>query len=255
MASKHGPQEVFVYLDGYDLLLNGVTNLDYGPEALTAEVSGLGSGARKHAPTGMTQSALSFEGTLFDDGTNRSRSALNQITSGPSASDRIFSLGMMGTSIGSTCDGFQGAIQGSYRVIASHEDLHRIAASFEISGMHEPGAVLYPMATVTSDANSQSTSVNNGSSSTGGLAGYLHVNAFDGDTGDQFLVVIQESSDNAVYADLLTFTCTSSTGTPFKERATVASSGVEQYLAVSWAFTDSGIGNADFFVMAARTTA
>ena len=249
----HGPDEIFLYLDGYDLLVSDVQNLEAGVEQMTAETSGLGKTARTHAPINLAQGAVSFEGTIFNDGSLRSRAALNQLSTGPSATDRIFTLGMAGTSIGSEAEGYEGAIQGTYKIVASHEDLQRIAATFQISGQRDDGLVIFPLDTVTSDANSQSTSLDNGSSSTGGLVGYLHVNSFDGDTGDQFLVTIQESSNDSTYADILAFTCTSSTGEPFVDRASVASSGVEQYLALTWEFTDSGLGDADFFAMAART--
>lgn len=254
-TNLHSPAtDVFLYLDGYNALLNDVTSLESGPEALRVGVTGLGMNARRRAPTGMSDNAIAFEGTHYDDGTDRSRDMLEQLTTSPGATDRIFSMGVMGTTIGTTCEGYQGAIQGTYKMLADHEDLHRIAATFEVSGVREEGAVVLDLSTIGADGNSQSTSLDDlGSSSLGGLTGYLHVNSLDGDTGDQLTVVIQESSDNSTFATIVSFAATSTTSGPTGQRVNNESGGVERYLAEAHTFSDSGLGSADIFVMAART--
>ena len=77
------------------------------------------------------------------------------------------------------------------------------------------------------------------------------MSAFEG--WDDITAKIQDSSDDAAYGDLISFTATSSTGDPVAERKTVTGE-VQRYLAGSQLFGGVGPGSGTYLTMFSRGT-
>ncbi|MEH0841624.1 hypothetical protein V6U81_04400 [Micromonospora sp. CPCC 205711] len=93
-------------------------------------------------------------------------------------------------------------------------------------------------------ANGNGTSVDNTASSANGGVGALHLSAYSGFT--NIVVKVQHSTDNSVWADLITFTTNTAVGS---ERKTVTGT-VNRYVRALWTVT--GAGSATFVVAFAR---
>lgn len=94
------------------------------------------------------------------------------------------------------------------------------------------GVWLHALTARTADGNG--TSADNTASSAGGAVGSLHVTAYTGFT--SVVIKVQHSPDDAVWADLITYTTV--TGTTW-QRST-ATGTVDRYTRVTWDVTGSG---------------
>lgn len=93
------------------------------------------------------------------------------------------------------------------------------------------GRILHALTAETATGNSAS--VDNAASSANGGRAYLHVTAFSGFT--NITVKVQQSVDNAVWTDLVTFAA--ATGVTAESPAAVTGT-VNRYLRALWTFTD-----------------
>lgn len=89
----------------------------------------------------------------------------------------------------------------SYGVNGSIGDMVSVSAEFQATGGIDNGVVLHGNTAETGTVNG--TSVDNGAASTNGYAAYLHVIAANVTT---VTIKVQHSTDNAIWADLATFT-------------------------------------------------
>jgi hypothetical protein len=115
------------------------------------------------------------------------------------------------------------ARQGAYNWNASISDVVRLDSDRTADGGIRGGVVLHQLTAETSTGNFAS--VDNGASSAFGAVGHLHVTAFSGTSAT---IKITDSTDNAVFSDLITFTAVTAAGA---ERSTVAGT-VNQYARV-----------------------
>jgi hypothetical protein len=104
------------------------------------------------------------------------------------------------------------------------------------------GVCLHVLSAETADGDGAS--VDNAASSAGGVVASLHVTAFSGFSGA--VIKVQHSTDDAVWADLVTFTTVAATTS---ERIKVTGT-VNQYLRATWDVT--GTGSVTFAVAGAR---
>lgn len=160
MSDLHGPADVFILVDGYDLTASQPTGIEHGETAETDETTGIGSSTfREHSPTGLRSSELVVTGALFDSAAVRSHAALSgSIPSGPNSALRVVCLGMEGETIGDNAIGYEGALQFDYKVLANLDGLSRVNAQYLISGRRTEGQILQPLAAQTADWNTEATS-------------------------------------------------------------------------------------------------
>ena len=257
---KHGPAEVFILYDGYDLTAEKVNAVTLSEESETAETTGLGgSGFREHTPTGIAKCELELNGAIFNTCSAKSH---DQFSTGlmssdgvnPQAAANFAVIGPAGSSVGSPCEGFEGAHRVKYNITGSLDDLQRANATYLMTGARDSGVVIHPLGEETTDNNTESTAFDAGSCSTEGGVGHFQMTAFDGDW-DSITPLIQDSSDDIAYGTLIAFPATSTT-TPIGTalRGTVEGE-VQRYIASAWTFQSAGTsGAASFMLMFARAT-
>ena len=168
-------------------------------------IAGLGSGS------------LSLSG-LFDGGANASDVEFNSALA--AASGKVVTVGHGGLTIGNGATLLSGRLTG-YNVQAPHNDAVRLSATWDADGGVRGGVSLHDLEAETATGNF--TAVDNTSSTAFGGVGHLHVTAF---TGTSIDIRIQDSPDNAIWTDLITFT--SVTGVT-QERSTVTGT-VDRYV-------------------------
>lgn len=147
--------------------------------------------------------------------TARGASSASVITAGPEG----FALGKRVISIE--------ARESSYAIASPVADAVTFAASWQSEGQTDTGVSLHDLAAESSSTDGSSH--DNSASSASGAVAALHVtaNTRDGST----TIKVQDSSDDSVFADLITFTAVGATSTT-QERAT-ASGTVDRYTRVA----------------------
>lgn len=141
--------------------------------------------------------------------------------------DVLFLIAPEGTAIGNRVDILQ-AHETNYNVTAPVGDLVSVSLDSQADAGIQGGVSLHDVAT-DETGSTNSSSVDNGSSTSNGATAHLHVtsNGRDG-TLD---VKVQHSSDDATWADLITFTQVAA-GNQAEERKTVSGT-VNQFVRVS----------------------
>lgn len=149
-----------------------------------------------------------------------------------------------GASVGSRGFGQEG-VQTSFEVEAPLDEL--VACTFESTGKTEPVVALHDAFATAESADDDGTSVDNGSATSNGAVGYLHVIDVAGTT-PEVTVKVQHSADDVTYADLITF---SAVDTDFAAQRVEVAGTVNRYLRATWALTGTG-PSAKFVVAAGR---
>ncbi len=256
---KHGPAEVFVLYDGYDLTAESLNDVSLTEEAETAETTGFGVGFREHTPIGMAKCELVLGGAIYDTCSAKSH---DQFSTGlmssdgvnPQAEAKLAVIGPAGSSVGAPCEAFEGSHRVKYSVIASLDDLLRANATYLMTGARDSGVVIHPLGEETTDNNTQSTAFDAGSCSTEGGVAHLQITAFDGDW-DSLTVVVQDSSDDGTYGTLIPFAATSTTTPTGTALRGTVDGEVQRYIASAWTFAGAGTsGAATFLTMFSRNS-
>lgn len=170
---------------------------------------------------GFRDGSLSLAG-LFNSAANKSDALFRDYLSVATAP--IFSVGYAGFAIGALVDLVQ-AVQGRYGIESQMEGVVGVSGDFEFEDRVDLGVSLHDLtAETTGDDTIEYASVDEAEASADGGVGHLHVTAFSGFT--SATVKIQDSADDAAWADLITFTA--ATGVTF-QRATV-SGAVDRYV-------------------------
>jgi len=186
--------------------------------------------------SGLGDGQASFQG-LFDPAAGASDPVLATVADG---SARPVTISPEGASaIGQRAHLLVGR-QGTYAPRSSVQDAVRIESGQSADGGAHGGVILHPLTARTAEASFAS--VDNDASSPLGLIGHLHVSAFDGANA---VVKIQDSANDADWADLITFT----TATDVTYQRAAATGTVNQYLRVNLSGTFASI---TFVVAAAR---
>jgi hypothetical protein len=199
----------------------------------------LTSGGVKTFIPGQDTSTLSVSGLLDVDGAADGH--LDQLNDWKAASAEPVTIAPRGLTVGSECV-MANALEASFSTSAAISDRVLFALECQTDGATDFGVLLHDLEAETADGNE--TSVNNSASSAGGGVGHLHVTALSGLTSMQ--VAIQDSADDAVWADLIAFTAS----TAAEHQRLTVSGTVDQYVRAEWDAT--GTGSCTFAVAFAR---
>jgi hypothetical protein len=230
--AKYGPASFGVLLvDGYNVLAQKVQDFTHKISAPMERSHGLGDATFAKAPVGLSQLAVTQAGAFFDDTTNRLHTLLSP--AGATAVSRTLVAAFTGNTIGQLFLGASGVYGSAYDVLSQTEKLTKANVTYDVTGALDRGVVLHAHGARTADWTG--TAVDNAASTANGGVGYLQVSDFATFTGA--VIVIQHSTDNSVWADLVTFT--NVTSAPNAQRITVAGT-VNRYLRANGDVTGSG---------------
>lgn len=240
MAFVHGKNGRLL-LD--DVALSGyLRGWEASNEVELADTTTEGDEAHTWTP-GLTNGSLSLDG-IFDDtvaaggqdetlDSAKQASAASVITAAPDG----FALGKRVFSIE--------ARESTYAVSTPVADAVSFSASWQSEGQTDTGVSLHDLTAVTATADGASS--DNAASSASGAVAALHVTANTRDSSTT--IKIQDSADDSVWADLITFTAVGATTTT-AERAT-ASGTVDRYTRAQWTLA-AGTGSITFAAALAR---
>ena len=200
MAKQSG-LGVRLYASGYDLNTDVSALSGVGSSQELLDVTALENPARARIP-GLGDASISVNG-FFDNAAGRSHALYSSNSGALPTTDQNVVISM-GTSRGDPACGFA-AKQATYTIDRAPGNAVATSVSYEAAdGYGLSWGVLLtdgPKQTDTSATNSAS--VDNGSSTAAGAVAVLEVETL---TGTSATVVVQDSSDDAVWTDLLTFT-------------------------------------------------
>jgi hypothetical protein len=203
MAFIHG-SKANVYLNGYDLTLF-FRSANIGRTADMAESSAFQTGAKSYV-AGMNDATCSMEG-LYDGSAAAIDERLEAILA--ATTKPILNVGLGVEAVGTVAHAME-CDESSLDVEASTDDVAMITTEFQSSSGAERLLVHKPLTVITTANDGNGTAIDNGAATTAGGVGYLHVTAASG--GGTLTVKVQHSVDDAVYADLITFTPSTAIG-------------------------------------------
>lgn len=252
MAVRGAADVAFLLVDGYDIL-GTVTQLNDKQQALTERTDALGDLWEEHTFVGIRTAEITQEG-FYDDAAGSVHAALS---SGPGNSSRVLCYGPDGTTTGAYFKGLT-AVQVDYEVDFRRAELHKARATYKSNGRFDNGRVLFSQAALNGTSQHLGNTVQRvdasgaaaTTSTTGGGAGYLQLVSFTSAalaTGVR--ARIQHSSDNAVWADLITFTV--ATASPFAQRVETTV-GIEAYTRMATSYQGGASAQATIFCGLAR---
>lgn len=227
MAKRSSADVGFLLIDGLNVA-SDTTQFEDKVEALVEEVDGFSEEWVEYRFTGIKSLEITQEG-FYDDGEDR----INDVLSGQSGAVRQICYGLNGNNVGQGFVGFEGAVETSYKRIATRGELHKANAEYKGSGQVDEGVILHSYST--EDEDGASAPVDNSKKSDAGGVAYLQVSGMEDCT--SATVLINHSADGSSWAPLISFTVV--TGAPAFERKVVAGE-VKRYLAVAWSFTGAG---------------
>jgi hypothetical protein len=229
----HG-KNATVLANGYNLsaYFNSATA---SGSADTAEVSTFGNNSKAYIP-GLKDATFSVEG--YYDAT---AGAVDQTLAGMLGTETVWVTVMSADAIGAR--GYAAkTIATTVEIGAEIGGAVTISAEGQSTNGSDPIVVLHALGAETASGNG--TQVDNGSATTNGAAGYLQVIAATG----TIVAKVQHSSDGTTWADLITFTSTSTANTA--ERITTTGT-VNRYLRALWTIS-GGSPSVTFHLSAAR---
>jgi len=189
---------------------------------------------------GLADGTISTSG-MFDSSAGASDAVLNGMIQQDDNTFTVYPEGVARTNRAVLANG---ALT-SYEVSSPVADVVAISAEIQADGGLLHGIDLTGQQIVS--ASGVTTEVNNGAATTSGALFNLHVTANDRD--GAATIKVQHSSDNATYADLVTFTSVSASTTTGE---TITSTGtVNQYLRAEHTLAGSS-GSVTYYVAAAR---
>jgi len=218
MAFIHG-KNTAVYYNGSNLS-SYFNEASISQDIETAETTAFGNSAKTYI-TGLKDGTMSMSGMF--DGAEDAVDAVLTSTLGATASD-VATVVPAGVSSSGVATFSAEVRETSYELSSPVSDV--VAANLEVqaTGGVDRGLLLAGDSTLSASATSSA--INNGSSTSNGGVGYLHVTANDRDGASTFKV--QDSADGITYADLVTFSSVSASATG-GERVAVTGT-VEQYV-------------------------
>lgn len=240
-----------VYLDEFEMSAY-LNSTDISHTQDTAETTAYGATARAYIPS-QASGTLSFGG-LYDAVTGAGSSDKEFEAILGSTTTPVLTVAIDGGTIGNRAV-IARANETSYTISSPVADINSVTADFECSA--DPannvdfgvasGVQLTTGASIAHGSLGALSSVDNGGSSANGGAAVLHVptNTVDGNT----TIKVQHSADDAVWADLLTFTAVGAS--TITSQISAVTGTVNQYLRVT-ASTAGSSGAITFMVSFAR---
>lgn len=218
MAFLHGKKTAVLY--------NGANLSPYFNEATvsqdveTAETTTFGDDAKTYI-TGLKDGTLSLSG-MFDGSTGAIDDVLTS-TLGAESPD-VATVAPAGFAVAGGTTFSAEVRETSYEISSPVGDV--VAANLEVqaTGGIDRGVLL--AGNISVSASAQTAGIDNGSSTSNGGVGYLHVTANTRDGASTFAV--QDSADNVTFVDLVTFTSVSASATSGQRVA--VSGAVDQYV-------------------------
>ena len=232
MTNSRAGKWTRVFVDGYDLTIRGTDVIP--PHSVHDEVPVDGYTQDHCYLNGMADAITSFTG-FFDQSTGKTHDALNVIASGDTQKLITVALGDNALpAIGDTTFSMP-AVQSSYVVNPNLKAAIVASGTFKSLGTPaEVGVLLADLTGISGDGDTAS--VNNGASSADGGVGYLHLYGIS--AGDTVVIKIQDSANDAVWADLITFTLD---GSAIGAERIEVTGTVDQYLQVTYDVTGTGV--------------
>ena len=197
MAFQHGRN--CAVLIGASNLSAFFNSADFGAQLETHETTTFGASAKSYA-AGLLDGTASLSGLYdgADDAVDEVLSSALANTAGQAVTIAPMGAGTLGNPARVGI-----AHQTDYSISASVGDMVQVSAELQATGGLWGALVLATLAARTASANS--TSIDNGASSANGAVANLHVTAVSGTT-PSATIKVQHSTDNSVWADLMTFT-------------------------------------------------
>lgn len=232
-----------VLVDEYDL--SGYFNqADTSQEAALLETTTYGATARTYL-TGFKNGTMNLQG--FWDGLAGAADVVLNAALG-SAGGEVLTMAPEGLTVGKRLALLLSRLT-KYGVSTPVDGVAAISAEMQADGGIDYGVSLHALTAETATGNGSS--VDNGAASTNGGVAHLHVSAVTAVGGDSLTVKVQHSTDNSVWADLVTFTAVTTAAT--KQRVVVAAgTTVNRYLRASWTKGGAGSPSYTFAVGMAR---
>ena len=184
-----------VLINGYDVS-DHLSSITVSGEADTVEVSTLGSNDKSYI-LGMKDATVSAEG--YYAGVSSDIESLLNTNLGALTT---WTMVMGSDTVGGTAIGAQ-ALETTYETGAEIGGAVAITIEGQTTGGRNSGVVLHPLGSET--ATGSGSSVDGSAATSLGAVAYLHVPVVSGTT-PTLDVKVQHSSDNATWADLITFT-------------------------------------------------
>ena len=221
MPGKFGSASIVFLVGGYNFLASKLTGLTFRQESVMEPATGLGDTVESQLPTGLSKGILTQTGGFFDTTSTVHAALAAAVPTSVQATQRVACFAWAGQTAGQQMTGLAGTYTDSYQVQGQVGKLTKANATHVVSGVVDQGIILQPLAAF--DGDWTSASYDSGAASAAGGAGYLQVTTSFG----AFVGVIQDSSNDSVWTDLITFSTV--TSSPTALRATV-SGAVKRYL-------------------------
>ena len=200
MSINYGSKDVGACLVGGRQILGSITQLEVDRTAEVARETPVGVAAATYVATGDKSASIAQSG-FFDASADGSNNALCE----KEGTSQVLCLLNEGNVAGRRAVCAQGAFAGAYKRLASRGSRHKAQATYSASGVVEDGAILQPLATVTTAGNTEGSSVDNGAATANGGAGYVQVPALTLGGYTDWTVKVRHSTNNATFVDLLSF--------------------------------------------------
>jgi hypothetical protein len=236
MSSFNSSQVGFFIIGGRSVL-GSRTGIDVTVQSPVKDKTPLGVAAVEKAHVGIESAMVSQKG-FFDETANAANDA---ILGAPSRTSQVVSIGMGGNTVGAEAFCLAGTLTGSYKRAIAVEEFTKADAEMESSGAIDDQSKVIAPHTARTGATWTTTGLDNASSSNTGLAAYVQVSALTLGGYTNCVIVLQHSTDNSTWVDLVTFTAV--TAAPAAERKTVSSgTTINRYLRASASYTGAGTG-------------
>ena len=229
--AKFGPDDVFVLVHGH--AISGVTQvLETEKEAVLEEdTHGFGDTWVERAYIGV-QKWIASQEALYDDTDGQSEDAFV----GHEGADRVVTFGIEGNTQGKKC---QCGIAISSKVVrkSGRGELSKLSAEWMGDGVLSDAVIVQRLAAESGAGATSDGSQDNAASSANGGTGYLQVTDLTLGGYTSITVKMQDSPDDSVWSDLITFTAV--TADEFAQAVEVEGT-VDRYLRAELTLNGSG---------------
>lgn len=184
-----------------------------------------------------------------DDGLQEMIDDVHGVTTADRRDARLLVIGWMGGDVAGQLADCAEAYLKNVKPLTPQALLTQLETVWGINGAVRPSTILHALAEETADGDTESTSEDNGASSSDGGWGCWGYTALDLDSGDAFVPRVIDSTDDMTYGALITFTGVTAT-TGGGQVPTFVSGTVERYVACDWDFTGTpgGSETCTFFI-------
>lgn len=231
MTIKGSPDIAFLMLGGRDIKTDLTTFKD-SLEAVTEETTGLGVSNDTWGSVGVKEYMASVEGFYnTDDEASLEALALT--------GEQILMVGFASNVIGTHFTGSKVLVQ-KHEKRPARRAFTRMAAELKSElGAHD-GVVSHILQEETGD--DETAAIDNGASSADGAFGYLGVTELDLDGGTDIVIKEQDSPDDSIWADLITYDTITSLSDALRSQQKFVAGTVDRYSRTSWAWNGGGAG-------------